>query len=439
MSVREIFTAISNASAGLLDPGEQLLLWFEAESSDFVRFNANRVRQAGHVRQARATLTLVHDHRQAGASLDLSGTLDRDRPRLASVLARLRDQLGLLPADPFLHFSTRPVNTERIDAASLPDVHQAAACIHRAFRGTDLTGIWAAGETCAGFANSLGQRNWHSVSTFNFDWSIHRGGQGVKRRIAGQAFDADALAAQAEDARESLALLSRSPRRLPPGSFRAYLAPEAVAEILHLVSWEGFGMQSHRTRSTPFSRMVTGDRRLDERVSLSEDNAAGLAPGFTAEGFIKPDRVALIEKGGYADCLVGARSGREFQVPVNAAAESPRSLRMAPGRLPAADVLSALDTGIYISNLWYCNFSDRNDCRITGMTRFACHWVKNGVIRAPIAPMRFDDSLYRLLGDRLAALTAESTLVLDADTYGQRSTASMQVPGVLVDAITLTL
>lgn len=439
MSVREIFTAVSNESARLLNHGERFLLWFDGETSDFVRFNANRVRQAGQVRQARATLTLVHDDRQAGARIDLSGTVERDRERLASAVTLLRDQLSLLPPDPFLNFSTRPVNTERVDTAGLPDVRDAAACISRAFHGTDLTGIWASGETCVGFANSLGQQNWHSISSFNFDWSVHQGGQSVKRRIAGHAFEPDALAAQAEDARKTLALLSRSPRRLTPATYRAYLAPEAVAEILHLVSWGGFGIQSHRTRSTPFTRMITEGKRLDARVSLIEDNVAGLAPGFTGEGFVKPERVTLIENGRYAECLAGARSGREFQVPVNAAGESPQSLRMKPGRLPAADVLSALDTGLYISNLWYCNFSDRNDCRITGMTRFACHWVENGAIHSPIEPMRFDDSLYRLLGDRLADLTAETTLLLDDDTYERRSMASMQVPGVLVDGITLTL
>lgn len=439
MSVREVFNAIAGEPARLLNSGEQFLLWFDAEISDFVRFNANRVRQAGHVRQARALITLVHDCRQASASLDLSGDMDQDRPRLASALALLRGQLTMLPVDPYMNFSTQRMDTERVDTANLPDVRDAVDSISLAFAGSDLTGVWASGETCSGFANSAGQRNWHSISTFNFDWSVHRDQKSVKRRVAATAFDSDALAAEAEDARRVLAVLSRPSRRLAPGTFRAYLAPEAVAEILHLVSWGGFGIQSHRTRSTPFIRMVTEGERLDSRVSICEDNVTGFTPAFTPEGFIKPARVTLIDQGRYAECLTSARSCREFREPVNAASESPQSLRMAPGRLPAEDVLRALDTGIYISNLWYCNFSDRNACKITGVTRFACQWVENGVIRAPIEPMRFDDSLYALLGDRLAELTSEATLVADADTYGKRSMASVRVPGVLVDAITLTL
>ena len=41
-------------------------------------------------------------------------------------------------------------------------------------------------------------------------------------------------------------------------------------------------------------------------------------------------------------------------------------------------VLRTLDTGLYIGNLWYLNFSDRSACRLTGMTRFASFWVEGG-------------------------------------------------------------
>ena len=37
-----------------------------------------------------------------------------------------------------------------------------------------------------------------------------------------------------------------------------------------------------------------------------------------------------------------------------------------------------LDTGIYVNNLWYLNYSDRPAGRITGMTRFATLWVEEG-------------------------------------------------------------
>jgi predicted Zn-dependent protease len=112
---------------------------------------------------------------------------------------------------------------------------------------------------------------------------------------------------------------------------------------------------------------------------------------------------------------------------------------MAPGSLAAGDVLDALDTGLYINNLWYLNFSDRNQARITGMTRFACFWVEGGKMQAPVNVMRFDDSIYRMLGENLLGLTCERELLLDTGTYGGRSSHSVELPGALVRGLTFTL
>ena len=53
--------------------------------------------------------------------------------------------------------------------------------------------------------------------------------------------------------------------------------------------------------------------------------------------------------------------------------------------------------------------------------------------------MRFDESIYRMLGDQLIDLTAERELILDAGSYFRRSTDSGRVPGALVEGFALTL
>ena len=103
------------------------------------------------------------------------------------------------------------------------------------------------------------------------------------------------------------------------------------------------------------------------------------------------------------------------------------------------DALEALDTGCYIDNLWYLNYSDRPAGRITGMTRFATFWVERGRIVAPVNVMRFDDSLYRMLGENVIDLTSERELLLDASTYEARSTRSMRLPGALLSVLRFTL
>jgi predicted Zn-dependent protease len=112
---------------------------------------------------------------------------------------------------------------------------------------------------------------------------------------------------------------------------------------------------------------------------------------------------------------------------------------MAGGALPADDVLAALDTGLWIGNLHYLNFSDRSSGRITGLTRFATFWVEHGKIVGPANVMRFDDTLYRVLGSELEALTSEPEWMMGSGTYGQRSVQTSRVTGALLSGFSLTL
>lgn len=187
--------------------------------------------------------------------------------------------------------------------------------------------------------------------------------------------------------------------------------------------------------------MIEEDARLHPAVTLAENTAEGTAPNFQDAGFVKPDQVTLIDSGRFRNCLVSPRSAEEYGVPTNGASsgESPESIDMAAGTLAYDDILKQLDTGIYISNVWYLNYSDRSACRLTGMTRFATFWVANGEIQAPLNVMRFDESVYRMLGDQLIDLTAERELILDAGSYFRRSTDSGRLPGALVDGFTFTL
>jgi predicted Zn-dependent protease len=120
-------------------------------------------------------------------------------------------------------------------------------------------------------------------------------------------------------------------------------------------------------------------------------------------------------------------------------AEAPESIDMAAGGMARDDVLQRLDTGVYINNVWYLNYSDRPACRMTGMTRFASFWVEGGIIQAPLSVMRFDESIYRMFGDHLLGLTAERDFILDPSTYHQRSTDSSRLPGALVEDFNFTL
>ncbi len=58
---------------------------------------------------------------------------------------------------------------------------------------------------------------------------------------------------------------------------------------------------------------------------------------------------------------------------------------------------------------------------------------------APIAPMRFDDSVYRMLGEALEDLTSEAVSIPDTDSYEGRRSGSITAPGALLSGLALTL
>lgn len=442
-AARDSFYALAERLQAEARPGEMLFSELTAERSDFARLNQNRIRQAGQVRHASLQLRLIDDNRQAEAECDLSGELAHDFELARGLLRQLRQRLRHLPEDPYLHVSEEPASSDRWPEVAEVDAAAAVAEIIDAAAGLDLVGIWASGEVTAGLASSHGHHHWHVSRNFHFDWSCHgEGGSAVKGSLGGLRWDPAPVRARLAGMREALDILARPPKVLPPGRYRAWLAPMAVSELTDMLAWDGFDLKSQRTRQTPLLRLLDGEERFDPRVSLHELHGAagtGLLPVFTSEGFLRPEHVTLIDRGGPGSPLVDARAGKEYGLAVNAASGYPESLAMEPGDLSENRVLAALGSGLFIGNLWYCNWSDPNYCRVTGMTRFGTYWVEDGKIVAPVAPMRFDDSLYGLLGERLLAIGEETQLLLSAQTYGGRSLESARLPGLLVDGMKFAL
>ncbi len=441
--MREYFHELADFSVSLLKAREVLLLGFSGEESSFVRFNRSAVRQAGAVEQRALALHLIADRRRVAAHMTVSGDAALDRERVRRALETARERLGIVPEDPYLHYATDVRSTESGHPNRLPeDEGQVLDSIVRAGEGRDLVGIYMAGGIHRGFANSLGQRNWFSTYSHHFDWSFYLDGdKAVKCAYAGFVWNPAEFAEKVERAAAELDALRRPARTLKPGRYRVYLAPQALEEVVGLLRWGGFGLTAHRTRRTPLLRMITGDAALDRSVSMAEDTGAGLTANFDDAGFIKPERIALIDRGRLGEPLVSARAAKEYGIPANGAGrrESPESLAMAGGSIPRKDVLAALGTGICINNLWYLNYSDRDACRMTGMTRFAAFWVEDGEMQAPVNVMRFDETLYRMLGENLAGLTREVEMLPDSNSYGGRSTRSVRLPGALVEDFALTL
>ncbi len=440
------FGALADAVC-VASPGVQRVnLLLKAEASQFIRFNHAQVRQATDVRQAYATISVVDGGRRIDTTLSLSGQLDADCALLCAERDAMLVDLPQVPVDSHLLLPETVTHTDRRETGKLPTASELIATVCEAARGFDLVGFYAAGPVVRGFADSRGQRNWHAVETFHFDWCLYQSGdKAVKAAYAGTVWDASEFAARLAESARRLPLLAKAPRVLQAGSYRAYFAPPAVGELLGLLSWSGLGTKHRRTGTSCLMRLSDSSSntatRLHADFHLDETTASGLAPAFTDDGFVKPASVTLIQDGLARDTLTSPRSAREFDLQANGAnpAESPESLSLAAGSLDVEDALHALDAGLYVSDLWYLNYSDRAACRMTGMTRFACFWVEGGKLVEPLQVMRFDDSFLRMFGQGLLGLTRQTQLLPDNSTYEERQLASVTTPGALIEGWRLTL
>ncbi len=471
MSLRERFGAALARVAGGAARGEILAGWLRAERSDFVRFNQARVRQAGTVERATLELRLMSAGRQARHTVTLSGDRARDDARVGEGIAGLREAIAVAQPDPYLTFSETASSSLNVGAASLASLDEVIDTVSASARGADLVGFYAGGPLACALVSSLGHDHWHESASWNLDYSVYvgaggKGGAGVdpgtrsgpsardlaptgpaardralKACAAGVDWSAKAVSESIAASLREAEILRRPARRLEPGHYRCYLSPRALADLVEMLGWGGFSARAHASGHSPLSRLRNGASALDPRVTISEDLVAAGAPLFQSDGFTRPGRLDLVRAGRYGESLVSPRSAREFSLADNgaAASESPEALSVAAGELDEDQALARLGTGLDLSNLWYLNFSDRQNCRITGMTRFATLWVENGEPVAPVEVMRFDDSLFSVLGASLEALTSRTHRLPDTSSYDGRVFGATTAPGALVGALNFTL
>ena len=441
--MREYFENITKELFKNIKSNELLIINFDAEESKFVRLNKGKIRQAGSVKQISMTLSLsTKDKRNLKSYVRLNGSFERDISTLIKTLNYLRRELPDLPKDPYMMFSTSVHSTEISSEKQSTSDEVILEHILNSATKLDLVGIFSSGSIYTGLANSLGQKNWHEDYSFSFDYSIYnKNNNAIKLNYSSKKWNKDDYDFILNKGIEKLAILSNPEKKITTGEYRVYLEPSALNEIIDMMAWGGFSYKSNKIGTSPLHLLNKKERKLNEHIYIDENIKDGLSANFNSDGFIKPEEISMIKKGEFRESLTSPRSSLEYSVVHNAASPSeyPSSIDMRAGSISDDKILETIDNGIYISNLWYLNFSDRNNGRMTGLTRFGCFLVENGKLTAPINTMRFDDSVYSILGDNLIGLTSSRELLIDSGTYEERSTSSARLPGAIVNNFKMTL
>ncbi len=440
--MKEFFNKISKKMLEQIHADEVMIINFDAEISNFIRLNNSKIRQAGNVKQLDLSLSLICKKKIHTSSIRLSGNIDRDIDTLIKSLNYLRREMPELSADPYLLYSKKNQSSSISNCKSTLNSKEIIKNILDDIKNDELVGIFSSGNIYRGFANSFGQFNWHESTSFNFDWSLYNSNdKAIKQNYAGIDWDHNKFIKILNEGKLKLSVLNNKEIKLQPGPQRVYLSPAALNEIIDMMSWGGFSYKANRIGSSPLHLMTKGDKRLNKDVTITEDLSSGIIPNFHEDGFIKPEKIELIKSGQYNTSLISPRSALEYSVEHNAAEyyESPVAVEIKPGNIPSDNITEFLKDGIYISNLWYLNFSDKNNARVTGLTRFGCFQVKDGEYIGPINTMRFDETIYNILGENLFGLTNNQDMLMDCSTYEGRSAYSSTLPGAIVDEFKMTL
>ena len=440
--MKNLFNQISDKILSSAQTDEHLKIEFAGESTQFIRLNNSKIRQTGLVEDANLAITLIKNGKTCSGEFTLSENIDQDVQNALSELDRLRQEVIQLPIDPFIVYPENTSSTEEDHDGALLPKDQAVEALLPAMQGVDLAGIWASGRIFRGNANSAGQKHWFSTDSFSLDYSLITPEEKmVKATFAGHNWDQEKYEKFMANSRQKLEYMKRKPVKIKPGEYRTYIASAGVKDLLDMFSWNGISEASIRQGQSSFEKMKNEKVKLSPCFSLREDFRSGSVPRFNSEGEIAPEKLDLISSGMLSNTLISTRTAKEYGLSSNNAetGEYIRAPYMETGDLIEDKVYTEIDKGLYLGNLHYLNWSDNIGGRITGMTRYACFWVEDGEIAAPIENMRFDDSFYGFFGNNLEAVSKELHYNPEVGSYSSRSLGGTYCPGVLLSSFSLTL
>ena len=444
---KDIFQTICSQVFDSLKENEQLTVYLEGENSQYFRFNDSKLRQSGIIEDYAVTISLFSGKKSLQSSTTLSSDIKSSVSNLTNEINALRDPLSLIPENDFTCFPDTFESLDIVKSGQLPKREEILEALMDTISSDNLTGVWTSGKIFRACSTSEGTNHWFEKDSFIFDFSLIDAQENmVKVLFPGSNWDKSKFFAAFHEASEKLKLMNKPKMELKPGKYRVWFEPNAVADFVDMFNWNGVSESSFRNGSSCLLKLRNSDTRLSNLFSLNESFSSLSTAPFNSRGEVSED-VAIIQNGILSNTLVNAKTALEYKISSNFAEEPNswgmgeymRSPHMEAGDIDNEERLEKLGTGIFISNIHYLNWSDTLGGRITGLTRYACYWVEDGKLVAPIKTMRFDDSFYNFFGSNLEGVGKEVLARPVIETYDGRNPGETTCPGILVKDFELTL
>jgi predicted Zn-dependent protease len=394
-----------------------------------IRFAANQMSTAGGVVNSQIGIESTFGKKHAAAvTNDMSDESLRRTVEQSETLAKLSpDDPETMPGLPQQTYV--PVNGYFDSTANLTPEDRARAAL------TALEPARKAGDLkAAGFiivnasANALGNNKglfaYNRNTNANYTLTV-RTDDGTGSGWAGaehpdwKQLNFPALSTHAIDK----ARLSRNPVAIEPGRYTVILEPQAVGDLVQLMTFYMDARESDEGRSA-FAKQgggnKIGEKIVDSRVTMFSDpqDPQLLSQPYDGDG-LPLSRQVWVE-GGVLKKLYYSRFWAQKQG--KQATGFPSSVKLEGGTTSMDELIKSTPRGVLVTRLWYLREVDPRTILYTGLTRDGTFLIENGKISKAIKNFRFNDSPLFLLSNleamspavRIAGTEAGGAVVMPA-------------------------
>jgi predicted Zn-dependent protease len=379
-----------------------------------IRFADNQVSTAGSTTDAQLGIQSFFGARHAVVT-----TNDLSDDSIARAVSESERLARLAPEDPenmpqLGAQQYTPVNSWFDSTASLTAAERAKAALSALEIARNAGDLKAAGYlvTNAGalaIGNSSGLFAYHRSTNANYTLTVRTtDGTGSGWAAADHADWAQLDARRVAQTASEKAKLSRNPVAIEPGRYTVILEPQAVGDLVQLISNYADARSADEGRS-PFVKQgggnKVGEKIMDERVTLYSDPADPQLLGrpWDFEG-MPLGRQVWIENGVLKQ-LIYSRfwAKKQGKTPTG----GPSSFKMAGGTQSVDDLVRGTTRGILVTRLWYLREVDPRTILYTGLTRDGTFLIENGKITKSLRNFRFNESPLFMLNNLEALGRAE--------------------------------
>ncbi len=394
-----------------------------------VRFARNEPTTSGSVEDGTVVVQSVFGRRVANATTNtfadesLHETLDQSE-RLAQLAP---DDPEYLPELGAQEYASVPAYFEETAGAS-PEARALVVgeAIARCRAAGDLigAGFLRVAVGAEAIANSKGLFAYHPSTNASYTLTV-RTADGTGSGWAGAGhpdwsrIDASAVTQRAADK----AAASRDPVALDPGRYTVILEPQAVGDLVQLLSRAADARISDEGRGA-FTREGGGNRIgemvADQRVTLLSDPGDPdlLSTPFDQTGLPLGQEVWI--RDGVLQNLIYSRFWAERQQ--KRVTGFPNSIKLVGTATSLDTLIRDTRRGVLVTRLWYLRQVDPRTVLYTGLTRDGTFLIEEGRISKAIKNFRFNDSPLFLLNNvealgeeaRLAGTEAGGAIVMPA-------------------------